>query len=346
MRQFNVFKGTRGFITLWNDMIRFRYMITEQAKQRVRILVFWERHGNDATKEAFDISTRTLFRWAQALKKGTGKLEALNPGNRAPQKRRTRKVPVQIKERIITLRREHPRLGKEKVHSILKNEGYVGSVSTAGRIIGDLKKQGMLPKHANLTVSGRTGKLIERIYKPRTKLRRPKGHRVLEADTVVRFIDGTKRYILTSIDIEKRTAFAGAYTNHGSKSAADFLQKTRMVLPFCPNDVQTDNGSEFALHFHSAVKEIGLHFNTHPRSPKENAHIERFNRTLNEEFLIYHRELLRDDVAEFNKQLIEWLIWYNAERPHFALGQVSPFRYMMSSLPAEECQIWWTYTKA
>src|SRR3989344_2834026 len=34
MRQFNKFRGTKGFISLWEQMIRFRYMITEQAKQR------------------------------------------------------------------------------------------------------------------------------------------------------------------------------------------------------------------------------------------------------------------------------------------------------------------------
>ena len=344
MRQFNVLRGTKGFITAWNDMIRFRYMITEQAKERVRILAFWEKHGNEATKEAFSISRRTLFRWQKALKNGVGKLEALNPGNKAPQRKRRRTISASIKECILAFRREHPRLGKDKVHALLKNEGYGGSISTVGRIIGDLKKQGILPKHIKLTVSARTGKLIEKVYKPRKKLRRPKGHRVLEADTIVRFIDGTKRYILTGIDTEKRTAFAGAYTNHGSKSASDFLRKTRIVLPLCPDDVQTDNGSEFALHFHTAVKEAGLHFNTHPRSPKENAHVERFNRTLDEEFLRYHRALLRDDISAFNKKLVDWLLWYNGERPHHALGLKSPFQAMMTTLPAEECQMWWTDT--
>jgi len=211
-------------------------------------------------------------------------------------------------------------------------------------MIGDLTQQGRLPTHTKLTVSGSTGKLIAHVHTPRKKLRRPQGYRVLEADTMVRFVDGVKRYILTGIDTEQRTAFAGAYTNHGSRSAADFLHKTREVLPMCPVDVQTDNGSEFALHFHAAVERVGMHFNTHPRAPKENAHVERFNRTLNEEFLVYHRDLLRDDVAEFNRQLVEWLLWYNAERPHYALGQVSPFRYMMSLIPAEECQMWWTHT--
>ena len=94
------------------------------------------------------------------------------------------------------------------------------------------------------------------------------------------------------------------------------------------------------------MKELGItHFHTYPRSPKMNAHVERFNRTLNEEFLMHHRALLRDDVRAFNDALVDWLFWYNGERPHHALGQIAPFRFMMASLPKEECQKWWTDTQ-
>ena len=84
MRQFNKFSGTKGFISTWGRVIRFQYMITEQAKQRCRILAFWEKYGNAATQEAFKVSRATLFRWQKELKENQGKLEALNPGNRAP----------------------------------------------------------------------------------------------------------------------------------------------------------------------------------------------------------------------------------------------------------------------
>lgn len=347
MRIFNKFRGTRGFVSLWQQTIRFRYMITEKAKQRVHILAFWEKHGEAAATEAFHVSRRTLFRWQASLKKSGGKLEGLNARSTAPNRRRKRIVPDAMRDHIAALRREHPRLGKDKLRPLLATAGYQTSVSTVGRILVDLKKQGRLSVSVSLSLNGRTGILKERVVKRKRKLRRPPGCRVLEADTVVRFIDGVKRYILTCVDTERRTAFAAAYTNHGSASAADFLQKTRVVLPDCPDALQTDNGSEFALHFSRAVDEQRLiHFHTYPRSPKMNAHVERFNRTLDEEFLQYHRALLRDDVPAFNEQLIDWLLWYNGERPHHALGQVAPFRYMMQSLSTKECQMWWTHTKA
>ena len=346
MHIFNKFRGTRGFISGWEREVRFRDMITEHAKRRTRILAFRERHGDDAAQEAFGVSRRTLYRWQRALKKSGGKLEGLNPVSTAPKCRRERTIPDGLAERIIALRQDHPRLGKDKIAVLLAQGGHTISASTIGRILADLRKSGRLRSPVRLSLSGRTGTLIERPSVRRKKLRRPHGYRVLEVDTVVRFIDGMKRYILTGVDTERRTAFAAAYTNHGSRSAADFLRRAQEVLPDCPTFVQTDNGSEFALHFREACHDLDLtHFHTYPRSPKMNAHVERFNRTLDEEFLLSHRALLRDDVRAFNDRLVDWLLWYNGERPHHALGQVSPFRYMLGSLPVGECQMWWTHTR-
>ena len=49
-----------------------------------------------------------------------------------------------------------------------------------------------------------------------------------------------------------------------------------------------------------------------------NAHVERFNRTIQEESIGYYEEL-RLDSDQFNRQLIRWFLWYNAGRPHRAL---------------------------
>ena len=347
MRQFNKFKGTKGFISMWERVIRFRYMITEKAKQRTKILAFWEKFGDQAVKEAFGISRRTLFRWQNRLSASLGKLEGLNPGSTAPRDRRRRFVPQEINSRIIELRTIHPRLGKDKINAILKREGYQGSTSTTGRIISDLKNKGLIPNNTELSYYAKSDSFREKMRPRKKKLRRPKGYRVLEVDTVVRFIDGKKRYVITGIDTEKRDAFAACYTNHGSFSASDFLTKCSIVLPDCPRAIQTDNGSEFALHFDRACKELSLErFHTYPRSPKMNAHVERFNRTLDEEFLKYHKALMRDDVSTFNDKLMDWLIWYNGERPHHSLGLLSPFQAMMFSLQPRECQMWWTDTQS
>jgi transposase InsO family protein len=79
-----------------------------------------------------------------------------------------------------------------------------------------------------------------------------------------------------------------------------------------------------------------------------NAHVERFNRTIQEEFVDYHMQELIDPEV-FNKNLIDWLVWYNTERPHYAFkNKPSPVQFILS-LPRslkinQECKTGWTYT--
>lgn len=345
MRIFNKFRGTRGFVMIYERLLRFRYMITPHTEERVRILAFWEKHGLAATQEAFHVSRRTLFRWQALLQGGGGQLKSLTPRSTAPHTKRKRILPSGLEAVLIKLRTEHPRLGKDKLSVLVAAQGYRISPSTIGRALSDLKEQGKITNPRQMHFNAQTGHITVKTRKRKKKQRRPKGYRVLELDTIVRFVDGVKRYTLTAIDTETRVAFAGCYSNHGAQAATDFLMKVRAVLPDCPEAIQTDNGSEFAAHFQDHVQRASLtHFHTYPRTPKMNAHVERFNRTLEEEFLRWHKPLMRDDIALFNTKLIDWLLWYNTERPHSALGQKAPLQVMMEKVNPKECQKWWTST--
>lgn len=165
--------------------------------------------------------------------------------------------------------------------------------------------------------------------------------RGMELDSIIRIVNGRRRYILTAIDVERKFAFARAYTNHSSQTAADFLRRVIATCPFPIVELQTDNGSEFARYFEDACISFDIkHFHTYPRSPKMNPFIERFNRTLSEDFIRYRLATLREDIDFFNSQLTDWLTWYNTVRPHESLGLVSPLSYILSSLLERECQMY------
>jgi len=53
--------------------------MTDEAKRRINILSFWEKHGLKATLDVFDAKRRTLFLWKATLKKAQGDVEALKP---------------------------------------------------------------------------------------------------------------------------------------------------------------------------------------------------------------------------------------------------------------------------
>lgn len=339
----------RGIASLYRDALRYRDMITPKAEERMRILAFWQKHGDAATKEAFNVSRPTLYRWQKTLTDSGGKLEALVPRTTAPHARRKRVIPKAV-EYLIFKEREREKIGKNKLAGLIK-EDNLGTYhpSTVGRMLNDLKKQGKLLNPKKLSFSGKTGKLIERKpkqYKPKL---RSKGHEdaLAKADTIVRFTNGIKRYILTGIDLETKFAFAYGYASHSSKAAADFMQTFKNVAPISLTHVQTDNGSEFQDHFEMFCGKEGItHFFAYPRSPKMNAEIERFNRTLSEAFISRNRHLLAYNLPEFNKRMMDWLIWYNTRRPHWSIGLISPLRYICNKLPAEKSHMLWTSTMA
>ena len=329
---------------MYKYAVRFRTMITEKTLRKARILVFWERHGLAATMEAFDMKRRTLFHWKQKLKKGGGNFESLNNESRAPKKRRRRLWPIVVIEEIKRLREKHPNLGKEKLYMLLRrfcheNNLHCPKSSTIGRIIKDCGGLRIFPKR--MKNIKRRGKVLR---KPKNLIAKYPGH-VVALDTIERFVAGTRRYILTFEDIYTRFSFAWGTTSHASLAAKEFFDYCRLVFPRPFTFVLTDNGSEFQKDFAEELKHLHLtHYHTYPKTPKMNAHIERFNRTIQEKFIDYHvYDLL--DINAFNRKLMEWLIWYNAECPHGAFkNKLSPLQFMLSLNPSQECNYGWTRT--
>jgi transposase InsO family protein len=139
----------------------------------------------------------------------------------------------------------------------------------------------------------------------------------------VLFLQDSRRYLLTAVDRFSRLAFARMYTSHSSLTAADFLRRLQMLVGEDLVHVHTDNGSEFHKHFEAAVKDLKLqHWWSRTKTPKDNAICERFNRTIQEEFIGLGNAYA--DPAEFNVRLTDWLIEYNFHRPHAALGYRRP----------------------
>jgi transposase InsO family protein len=354
MRIFNKFRGTKGFISTWERVLRFRYMITEQAKQRCRILAFWERHGTLATEEAFNIKRRTLFLWQQKLELGQGKLESLNPGSKKPKQVRRRLWDEKITEELKRLRWAHPNLGKDKIYPLLvifceARRLKCPKTKTIGRLIKDLGGLRIAPR--KLSHFGREilRKHINVVRKPKHFTALYPGHCVA-FDTIEKHYNGERKYVITFEDVFTRFSFAWSTNSHASKAAEEFFLMCQKLFPFSFTFVLTDNGSEFKKHFNAKIEELHLiHYHTTPRTPKMNAHLERFNRTVQEEFVNYHLQDLFTSNS-FNEKLVEWLDWYNCDRVHFAFkNRLSPVQFMLSlnysNLPVE-CNMIWPHTES
>lgn len=330
-------------------------MTDETAKKRYEILRFWEKYGLEATMDAFKVSRRTLYIWKSKWKE-SGLLKSLGNRSRAPHTRRHRLWPREVRSEIQRLRKAHPNLSKEKIHPFLQvfcEEKNVPCPSsrTIGRLIADAPDK---MRHAPIRLNSKGQK---KWVRPQKKMRKPKGFvaqypgHCVALDTIERTRDGMRRYLLSFKDLYSRFGFSIATPSHTSKTAKTFLDIVQTLFPFPIEHVLTDNGSEFMKDFKVHIEQQGqIHWHTYPKTPKMNAACERFNRTLQEEFVDYHEELLFEDLHAFNDKLFHYLLWFNAERPHWALQvkqqkckkMFAPLQYI--SFNHHECNLGWPDT--
>jgi transposase InsO family protein len=326
-------------------------------EKRIKVIEFFDRWGAEATKEAYNKSRATIYLWKHKLKQSGGKLSSLATGNKAPVHRRKRKPHPFIENFIVGYRTSHPGVDKTTIAPVLAKACLKAGVkpvseSTIGRIIHDLKEFGRLPRWNRITLKGDSGNLLVREHRPERKKARRKNYNpekpgdLVQVDTVSIFTTGVKRYLYTALDIKTRFAFAYIYKSHTSTNGADFLSKFLQVAPFHTKRIQTDNGSEFAKHFEDTCREKKLtHFYTYPKHPQSNGHLERFNRTIQEQFAEWHMDAL-DEPEVFNQPLMDYLIWYNTEKPHRSIGKIPPLRYYLDNFitPPQKSNMLWTLT--
>jgi transposase InsO family protein len=338
------FYGVKGSWQLYDWSVRMTYMVTDKAKWRAKVVTFFDKYGLEATEEAFSVKKSSIYKWKKLLKDNNGRLECLNDKSKIPKQKRRPNWDPRIVNFIRDLREQYPRLGKDKIKPFLdefclQNNLKTISESTIGRIIS---KKNLFFHPKKIT---HFGQIVKTQY--RKKLRR-KGYQpeypgdLLQIDSITRFKEGIKRYILTAIDCKGEFSFAYSYSSLSSKSAQDFFQKLELVAPFKIKAVQTDNGLEFEKYFKEHLQKRGItHFWNYPKHPQMNAKIERFNRTLQEEFLDYNMHLFYD-LNELNQKLMDWLIFYNTKRPHHTLNNIPPLKYIINTFGFSN--MLWTYT--
>jgi putative transposase len=338
MKQFNINNGLLGSKTAYENMVKSR--IPERKKNqvlgRLKVLDHAQKFGITSAIDAYDVCERTIKYWRKKQRESHGVVVQLASQSTRPVHTRTERTPQRVKEYIRDLKKSKPKLGKEKIVELVRvDTGYVLSAGTVWNIIQYWKKRGEIPDRVKYTFRGDTGNLI--IRKPRKTKKKLRRHEympenpgdLIQVDTVVIHILGYKYYILTAIDIWNRMAYAYISHSHSSKTAEEFLKALPTVFGYPIKRVQTDNGSEFAKHFDDACTQLHIeHFWNYPRNPKQNAFIERFNRTIQEEWVQSHQSLfINGQIERLNEVLVLWLTWYNTVRPHWGLHLETPRGY-------------------
>lgn len=224
--------------------------------------------------------------------------------------------PLRIKQtivkRTIELRKANHRCA-EVIHHQLTEEGFTVSLSSVKRILDKYHYTNHWSKWKK-----------RRTNSPRPKASAP--GELVEVDTVhyVDQLTGKRVYITTVIDLYSRMAHARPSDKLIPGEAVKAVMDARQQFGFEFTTVQSDNGPEFSSHFTSKLSEHNIrHRHTRVHKPNDNSHIERFNRTLREECIGYHKPRSLT-LALLTNKLNQYLDYYNHDRLHLGLQCKTP----------------------
>ncbi|HEV2199742.1 MAG TPA: leucine zipper domain-containing protein [Bryobacteraceae bacterium] len=168
-------------------------------------IIFWEKNGKDVslTARRFGISRKTFYQWLPRFEKDF--LRGLEERSRTPHRRRSRTYTPRQYDRIVSLRREHIRYGKMKLLELYRR-GYPGDESiSAWKIQCVIQAAGLYYEPQKQAKINRKRSMARSRKKITELKRKPISGFLLCIDTVVRYWQGKKRYILTAI----RPAYEG-----------------------------------------------------------------------------------------------------------------------------------------
>ena len=220
------------------------------------------------------------------------------------------RISQDIKDSIIAERLRRNRCGAV-IQKVLQNQNIKVSTSTVNRVLDRgqfLKKKSKWKRpHKNT---------------PRPIPESPGD--LVEIDTI-HFMpywyrnDTTKWYVVTAIDVHSRWVYAEVHERTTAGTSLHFLRNLKQLAPFDINCIQTDHGSEFGRYF--SLNAGVRHRHIRVRKPNDNAHIEKFNRTIQDECITRG---IPNDIKELKLWIKNYLEYYNKERLHMGINFLTP----------------------
>ena len=203
------------------------------------------------------------------------------------------------------------------VHAYCAREGTLVSLSTVRRVLDRL---GLLAKRK-----------WKRGYRP--PVERPHANKpgdLVQTDTVHLYDRATKQrtYLYTLVDVYSRWAYVEHHNHISQQLAAHVIRRGQAYAGFHFETVQADNGPEFGRHFEELLQIRNTTVrHSRVRRPNDNAHIERFNRTIQEECTGSTSSITQ----ELNSKVLSYLAYYNEERLHLGLQCRTPREMLQRS---------------
>lgn len=329
-------------------------------KHKVGLLNLAEELGNVSKAcKMMGLSRDTFYRYKSAVDEGG--IEALFDQNRRKPNLKNR-VDQKIEQAVIAYAIAYPAYGQHRASNELRKEGIFVSGSGVRSIWvrNDLANFKSRLKALERKVA-EEGIILTEAQVMALEKKKDDDEACGEIETAhpgylgsqdtfyVGTFKGVGRvYQQTFIDTYSKIAFAKLYRTKTPITAADLLNDR--VLPFFEGHelpmlrLLTDRGTEYCgkaeqhdYQLYLALNDIE-HTKTKARSPQTNGICERFHKTILQEFYqVILRKKVYTDIESIQKDLDEWIFFYNNERTH--QGKMCCGRTPISTL-MDGKQIW------
>jgi transposase InsO family protein len=279
-----------------------------------------------AAAESLGVSRATAHKWLRRFREEG--IEGLEDRSSAP-RHRPRSLPARDVERILRARRRlkvgphrlGPELGhpRSTVYAVLRRHGLSR--------LAHLDRPTAAPVRFE---RDRPGELVHIDVKKLGRINPGGGWRILGRSAETR---GPRRggpgydYLHAAVDDHSRFAYVEVLSDERGPTCAGFVLRAaahfaELGVPI--ERVMTDRAMNYvrSADFAKALNAIGaVHRTTAPYRPQTNGKVERFNRTMLDEWA--YVRLYRSNEAR-TRALKSWLETYNRRRPHTALGGLPP----------------------
>jgi transposase InsO family protein len=250
----------------------------------------------------FGYTHSAVVKWAHRASQDT--MAKVIPTQSSRPHHHPRELPNEIISRILAIRRERNQCA-ELIHYRMTADGIDISLSSVKRVL----------KRFGCSRYSKWKKWHQ--YPERPKAEKP--GILVEIDTIHDGPHEDRLYVYTMLDVYSRFAHAIPTERINTHRSLRFIRTA--PLPFPITTLQSDHGPEFSKWFTKMVGVDGVaHRHSRVRKPNDNAHLERFNRTIQDECL----SRISRSLPSWQKEIPEYLRYYNEERPHMGLQFKTP----------------------
>lgn len=323
------------------------YHLSEEARKRLHWLnvLYYEQDGN-VTKAANKIGISR--QWLSPLKnlfenKGRDPRK-LEPDSKAPHSTKNRKrISKEVEDKILKVRKDSKNVwGKVKVAVVLKrdyqikiNPNTVNSYLHKHKLIDPkISLKNSRAWQAKIVQENPEAELVVR-YRPPKAIKDWTPGALVEKD--MKYVEKQTRMTTgkeadnfysqhTEIDSFTRIRSLELARNSTALGSAEAHEKSKEKFSFVIACENTDNGYENQKEFRDALKKDKVfHFNSNKGTPTDNPRVERSHLTDEVEF--YQKGGFRKTFEEQAEAIKDWEYLYNWERPHQALGYLTPVAF-------------------